>query len=127
MHKRVYSAIAIVAAIASITVATLVAAQKAGTQRTTSASQGRSRQGAAGQRNAGAQTAPIRPPDPNRAPQSAVNDALYTTQEFFGANASVARPYAVALERVDALLGQYPKDARLHLHAARLAERVGQF
>jgi predicted Zn-dependent protease len=33
----------------------------------------------------------------------------------------------VAIERVTTLLAQYPKDSRLHLHAARLSERLGQY
>src|SRR6202022_3917329 len=70
---------------------------------------------------------PIRPPDPNRAPQAAFDDALFVNQEFFGASSSVARPYAVAIGRIDTLLAQYPKDPQLHLHAARLAERLSQF
>ncbi|HTF38140.1 MAG TPA: tetratricopeptide repeat protein, partial [Blastocatellia bacterium] len=32
-----------------------------------------------------------------------------------------------ASDRVNALLGKYPKDARLHLYASRLEERLGQF
>src|SRR5215475_7543005 len=70
---------------------------------------------------------PIRPADPNRAPQDAVDQALFTTEEFFGANASVARPYAMALGSLEPLLTQYPKDAQLRLHAARLSERLGQY
>ena len=69
---------------------------------------------------------PTRTADPNRAPQAAVDDALFTNEEFFGSQTSVARPYSLALERVTALLTKYSKDARLHLHAARLAERLGQ-
>jgi predicted Zn-dependent protease len=78
-------------------------------------------------RNAGAAQTPVRQPDPNRAPQPAVDDALYTSEEFFGTQAFVARPYRVAIDRVNALLSQYPKDARLHLHAARLSERLSRF
>ena len=74
-----------------------------------------------------AQTGALRPSDPNRAPQTAVDDALFTTEDFFGVSALVARPYSAALERVGALATQYPKDARLHLHAARLSEKLGQF
>src|SRR4030095_14751160 len=71
-----------------------------------------------------AQQGPVRPIDPTRAPQNLVDDALYTNEEFFGTQSSVARPYAAALERVSALLSRYPKDARLHLYAARLADRL---
>jgi predicted Zn-dependent protease len=52
---------------------------------------------------------------------------MYTTEEFFGAQTSVARPYAAALGLVENLLTQYPKDTQLRLHAARLAERLGQY
>ena len=65
--------------------------------------------------------------DPNRAPQKAVNDALFTDQSFFSANVSLPRPYAEAATKVDALIAQYPKDTNLRLHAARLDERIGQF
>jgi Tfp pilus assembly protein PilF len=78
-------------------------------------------------RPAVAQTSPVRPADPNRAPQNLVDEALYTNEEFFGSQSSVARPYAVAFEGVSALLTKYPKDARLHLEASRLADRLGQF
>src|SRR5262249_50527590 len=70
---------------------------------------------------------PIRPADPNRAPQAAVDEALYTNEEFFGTSASVARPFATALGLLETLLTRYPKDPQLRLHAARLAERLGQF
>ncbi|HKP86745.1 MAG TPA: hypothetical protein VJZ26_11645, partial [Blastocatellia bacterium] len=134
MRKRIYSSIVIVLSLASVTVATYVGIQKAAAQKAKTSVQ----KASAGQttpkgkttpanRNAGAQTAPLRPSDPNRAPQNAVDDALYSSEEFFGTQAVVARPYAVALERVGALLSQYPKDARLHLHAARLGERLGQY
>src|SRR5437899_2935687 len=131
MRKQVISVTVILLSFGAIVTASFVAAQKTASQRRMaqkSASQGSSRRRAAArQSNATPQAGPTRPPDPNRAPQNLVDDALYTNEEFFGAQASVARPYSVAFERVGALLTKYPKDARLHLHAARLAERLGQF
>jgi tetratricopeptide (TPR) repeat protein/lipopolysaccharide biosynthesis regulator YciM len=120
MKKRIYSAIAITLSLASITVATYVAQRKAqgvkgATPKTPTTAAQRST------------AAPLRPADPNRAPQAAVDNALYVTEEFFGNQATVVRPYSVALERVSALIAQYPKDAGLRLHAARLSERNGQF
>jgi tetratricopeptide (TPR) repeat protein len=131
MRKRIFSTLVIVLSLASIAVATLIAqraAQRAKTS-TTPATGGQTatRGKATANRNASAAQVPLRQPDPNRASQAAVDDALYTNEEFFGTQASVARPYSVALERVGALLAQYPKDARLHLHAARLSERLSQF
>lgn len=134
MPRRIYSTIVIVLSLASVVGATFFATQKAASQKTgaaaqkSRAAQAASRQRpAAGQRNANAPAAPVRAADPNRAPQAAVDDALYANEEFFSVQASVARPYAVALERVATLLAQYPKDSRLHLHAARLSERLGQY
>jgi predicted Zn-dependent protease len=130
MRKRIYSTIAIVLSLASIAVATFVVAQKTTSKRRTaqrSSSRRTPRRGAAKQRNAAAQNSPVRAADPNRAPQNLIDDALYTNEEFFGTQASIARPYAAALERVGSLAGKYPKDARLHLQAARLADRLGQF
>src|SRR5215510_4652722 len=120
--------VAVALAIVSIGIAALVIAQRAGSgRRRTPVRTGSS---ANGQRTAGARQAtartPIRPADPNRAPQAAVDQALYTNEEFFGTSASVARPYATALGLLETLLTQYPKDAQLRLHAARLAERLGQ-
>jgi tetratricopeptide (TPR) repeat protein len=134
MPRRIYSTIIIMLSLASVVGATLVGLQKASSRGASAATQksaaGRAapaQRRAAPQRNASATAAPLRPADPNRAPQSSVDDALYADEEFFGVQASVARPYADALGRVAALLAQYPKDARLHLHAARLSERLGQY
>ncbi|HJQ22454.1 MAG TPA: tetratricopeptide repeat protein [Blastocatellia bacterium] len=130
MRKRIFSAVVIVLCVASVTVATLVAQRAAQRAKTTtpSAAGGQTAKGKTpANRNAAVTPTPLRQADPNRAPQAAVDEALYTREEFFGTQASVARPYAVALERVGGLLTQYPKDARLHLHAARLSERLGQF
>ncbi|MFL6274573.1 MAG: tetratricopeptide repeat protein [Blastocatellia bacterium] len=129
MRKRIFLTVAIVLSVASIAVATLFAqraAQRAKTS-TPKAAGGQATTKGKPPANQSAATAPLRQPDPNRAPQAAVDEALYTKEEFFGTQASVARPYAPALERVGTLLVQYPKDARLHLHAARLSERLGQF
>lgn len=70
---------------------------------------------------------PIRSADPNRAPQNLVDEALYTNEEFFGSQTSVARPYSAALEKINALAARYPKDARLRLNAARLSEKLSEF
>ncbi|MEN3336044.1 MAG: hypothetical protein V7641_5409, partial [Blastocatellia bacterium] len=131
MRKRIFSTIVIVLSVASIAVATFVAQRAAQRAKTSTSSatggQAATKGKATANRNQSAAQVPLRQPDPNRAPQTAVDEALYTNEEFFGTQASVARPYAVALERVGGLLAQYPKDARLHLHAARLSERLGQF
>ncbi|MEK6302882.1 MAG: hypothetical protein AABO41_19400 [Acidobacteriota bacterium] len=133
MSKRTYASIAIVLAVTSIGLATLLAAQKTASQRKSTAQKKAAGQAGASQRSARANrktgaavTGPTRTADPNRAPQASVDDALFTNEEFFGSQASVARPYSIALERVGVLLARYPKDSRLHLHAARLAERLGQ-
>src|ERR1043165_4062029 len=107
MLKRIFSTLVIVLSIASIAVATFVAqraAQRAKTSTASAAGGQAAARGRAANRNAGAAQVPLHQPDPNRAPQAAVDDALYINEEFFGTQASVARPYAVALERVDALL-----------------------
>src|SRR5690242_11208754 len=107
MRKRIFSAVVIVLSVASIAVATFVA-QRAAQRAKPSTSPAASGQTAKGKtpanRNASTAQAPLRAPDPNRAPQAAVDDALYANEEFFGTQTSVARPYATALERVDALL-----------------------
>src|SRR5689334_16379167 len=127
MRKRIFSTVVIVLSVASIALATLVAQRAAQRAKTSTSSTAGGQAGTKGKpaasRNAGAAQAPLRQPDPNRAPQKAVDEALYTSEEFFGTQATVARPYASALERVGGLLAQYPKDAGLHLHAARLSER----
>src|SRR5438552_1040346 len=123
MAKEVYLAILISLSVGSITLATLVA-QRAARKGKAPA---RAAQVRRKPRPAVAPLGPVRPPDPNRAPQNLVDDALYTNEEFFGTQSSVARPYSVAFERVGALLVRYPKDARLHLYAARLADRLSQF
>jgi tetratricopeptide (TPR) repeat protein len=134
MRKRIYSSVVILLSLASVTVATYIGAQKAASQKANATAQkapagqaapkGKT---AAANRNASAPSAPLRPADPNRAPQTAVDDALYQSEDFFGSRAVVARPYAIALERVSALAVQYPKDARLRLRTARLGERLGQY
>src|SRR6266513_1940087 len=123
MAKKIYLAILISLSMGSITLGTLVAQRAARKGKAPV----RTVQVRRKPRPAVAPLGPVRPPDPNRAPQNLVDDALYTNEEFFGTQSSVARPYSVAFERVGALLGKYPKDARLHLYASRLAERLGQF
>ncbi|HWP45302.1 MAG TPA: hypothetical protein VNO14_18815 [Blastocatellia bacterium] len=127
MSKRIHLAMAMLLAVASIATATYLAAQRAasGRARTQSGpSAGRQRPPSTQRAASGAQ---LRAADPNRAPRAAVDEALYTNEEFFGVQASIARPYSVALERVLALEARYPKDARLRLHSARLAEKLGRF
>jgi cellulose synthase operon protein C len=121
MARKICLAILISLSVGSITLATLVA------QRAARKAPVRSGQAGRKPRQTAAQPGPARRPDPNRAPQNLVDEALYTNEEFFGAQSSVARPYSVASERVSALLGKYPKDARLRLYASRLSERLGQF
>src|SRR6266481_5362614 len=123
MAKKIYLAILISLSVGSITLATFVA-QRAARKAKAPA---RAAQVRRKPRPAVPPSGPGRPPDPNRAPQNLVDDALYTNEEFFGTQSSVARPYSVALERVTSLLSRYPKDARLHLYASRLAERLAQF
>src|ERR1044072_6756842 len=136
MRRRIYLTAILLISIASMAVATLVAVQKANPAAKSAGQKsatGTALKGATGQKGTvspkGTATAPtpIRAADPSRAPQPQVDDALFTNEDFFGVSASVARPYTVALERVSAREAQYPKDARLRLHAARLAERLGQF
>ncbi|MBI3652730.1 MAG: hypothetical protein HY231_17040 [Acidobacteria bacterium] len=133
MRRRIYFAAVILISFASVAVATFVVVQKTKSTTQKSATPAARQKGAAtntakgAAQTKGAANAPIRPADPNRAPQAQLDDALYTNEEFFGTSASVARPYAVALEKISALETQFPKDARLRLHSARLAERLGQF
>jgi predicted Zn-dependent protease len=133
MRKQIYLAMVILLAVASVAAATFVAVQKSAPARAkAAANRNAAAKRSAGQRSStatrnAAQPAQLRQADPNRAPQAAVDDALYTSEEFFGTRAWVARPYSVALDRVSTLAGQYPKDAAVHLHAARLSERLGQF
>src|SRR5438034_5777951 len=128
MVKKICLGIIISLSVGSITLATLVAQRAARKGRAPVRSAKDQRKPQRKPRSTTvAQQGPLRPADPNRAPQNLVDDALYTNEEFFGTQSSVARPYSVASERVNALLGKYPKDARLHLYASRLAERLGQF
>jgi predicted Zn-dependent protease len=127
MTKRVFQTITITLAITSIGLAGLLAAQKAGTQRKNVPAQRGKRTGRQPARAAAPQPVPIRAADPNRAPQNLVDDALYVTDEFFGANAVVARPYSDALARLSTVIQKYPKDARLRPRAAWLAESLGQY
>src|SRR4030095_9605550 len=123
MAKRIYLAILVSLSIGAITLATFVAQRSARRGKPPV----RKAQVRRTPRPVAVKPGPVRPPDPNRAPQNLVDDALYANEEFFGTQASVARPYAVAFERVSTLLGKYPKDPRLHLYASRFGERLGQF
>ncbi len=123
MAKKLYLTILILLAVGSMVGATIVA-QRASRRAPAHARRAQTRRPP---RQAAAQPGPARPADPNRAPQNLIDDALYANEEFFGSQSSVARPYSAALDRVGTLLGKFPKDARLHLYASRLAERLGQF
>jgi len=123
MTKKIYIAVLISLSIGSIAFATFVAQRAARKSRPPV----RSAQARRQPRTAVVKPGPVRTPDPNRAPQNLVDDALYTNEEFMGSQASVARPYSVAFQRMSALATRYPKDARLHLLESRLAERLGQF
>lgn len=123
MAKKIYLAILISLSVGSIALATMVAQRAARKAKAPV----RTAQIRRKPRSTAVQPGPVRAADPNRAPQNLVDDALYSNEEFFGAQSSVARPYSVAFERVSALLEKYPKDARLHLYASRLGERLGQF
>ena len=107
MRKRIFPSLMIVLASVTIAAATFVAqraAQRAKSS-TPTATKGQAAKGRTpANRNTGAAQTPVRQPDPNRAPQPAVDDALYTSEEFFGTEAFVARPYSVAIDRVNALL-----------------------
>ncbi len=133
MSKRMYSSLIIVLAFASVAAATFIAAQRAkqaakpAAQKSSTAQSNANRRPPAAQRNANTATAPLRAADPNRAPQARVDETLYTDEEFFGTQASVMRPYNDALTRLTTLIAEYPKDARLRLHSARLSERLGNF
>jgi predicted Zn-dependent protease len=130
MRKRVYSVAVLALAFGAISVATYFAAQKAGTRKTSAARQSRraaSNRRSRTRRAAGREGLRIRAADPNRAPQKLVDQALYTNEDFFGANASVARPFSDGLARISALIDKYPKDSRLRLEASRLAEFLGQY
>src|SRR4030095_418426 len=116
MVKRICLALIISVSIGSIALATLVAQRAARKAQPARANAGAQRRPQRKPRpTAVAQQGPVRPVDPDRAPQNLVDDALYTNEEFFGTQSSVARPYATALERVSALLQKYPRDPRLHL------------
>ncbi|HKA22430.1 MAG TPA: tetratricopeptide repeat protein [Blastocatellia bacterium] len=119
--RKLYLAILISLSISSIVLATLVA------QRRNAKAPPRRTQTRRPARQTIAPTGPVRPIDTNRAPQNLVDDALYTNEEFFGTQASVPRPYSIAADQVKQLAIKYPKDARLHLFASRLDERLGRF
>ncbi|MFY9571933.1 MAG: tetratricopeptide repeat protein, partial [Blastocatellia bacterium] len=123
MAKRICLGIIISLAIGSMTLATFVAQRAARKAKAPP----RISQVRRKPRPTVTRVGPVRPGDPSRAPQKLVDEALYSNEEFFGAQASVARPYSVAADRVSTLLGKYPKDARLHLYAARLSEKLERF
>jgi len=129
MKTRTIQICAICLAVGSIGLATFVAGQKA---RTRKASGQASTRRAASTRNrvrstAAGLTTPVRRPDPNRAPRTVVDEALYTNEEFFGATTSIARPYSDALTRLTPVIEKYPRDPQLRLRAAALAESLSQY
>ena len=95
MSKRIYASLIILLALAAVAAATWMATQgptpaaKPATQKTATAQSNTNRRAVAAPRNANTATAPLRAADPNRAPQARVDEALYTNEEFFGAQASV--------------------------------------
>lgn len=80
----------------------------------------------ASHQSAPARILPQQPPDPNRAPQSDIDQALFSTEEFFGAQAVIERPTQQARERLTQLMQSYPRDARLRLIAAKMDVRLGE-
>ncbi|MCS6803996.1 MAG: tetratricopeptide repeat protein [Blastocatellia bacterium] len=76
--------------------------------------------------SAPARIVPQQPPDPNRAPQSDIDQALLSTEEFFGSQALIERPTQQARERLTHLMRSYPRDAQLRLIAAKLDVRLGE-
>ena len=128
MNKRRLYPVLATAAVVAVTAVVISQVRKPGSggNGSSKGSGAAGQKGATGRRPAAAAT-PIRLVDPNLAPQTAVDDAMYVSEDFFGSTTSVPRPYADALNRVNTLLEKYPKDARLHLQASRLSERLGQF
>ena len=82
MRKRILSSVVIVLSLASIAVATYVGLQKRKPSRRFKKLPPDKVRRHACNRNASASAAPLRPADPNRAPQVAVDDALYTNEEL---------------------------------------------
>ena len=128
MRRRIYTTLVILLSVASIAVATFVAAQNQATQKAKPAAQKRkpspqaanaNRRAATPQRNANS-AAPVRAADLNRAPQPAVMMPLYQ-RNIFGVSASVARPYSIALGNILRSRRNIERP-RLHLHAARLSK-----
>ncbi len=65
--------------------------------------------------------------DPNRATPLELRDALYTNEEFFGAQSLVPRPFAEAKTAIATLQAKYPDDVRLLRYGASLDEKLGNF
>jgi tetratricopeptide (TPR) repeat protein len=65
--------------------------------------------------------------DPNRATPLELRDALYTTEEFFGAQSLVPRPFAEAKTAIATLQAKYPDDVRLLRYGSSLDEKLGNF
>ena len=58
---------------------------------------------------------------------AAIDEALFTRAEFFGANAIVPFPTEQARNRLAAALENYPGDAQILIKLAELDERLGRF
>lgn len=65
--------------------------------------------------------------DPNRATPAELREALYTTEEFFGAQSLVPRPFAEAKTAIASLQAKYPEDVRLLRYGSSLDEKLGNF
>src|SRR5262249_38012413 len=125
--KTIVRAAVIAIAATSIVAASYIAAQKTSPQRRGAAARGSSSRtrNARARARTEASPAPFRAKDPNRAPQKLVDDALYTTEDFFGSPTQVARPYRDALAHISSVINQYPKDQILRYRASILAEYLG--
>ncbi|MEP6922982.1 MAG: hypothetical protein ABI954_00840, partial [Pyrinomonadaceae bacterium] len=58
---------------------------------------------------------------------AAIENALYTRTEFFGADAIVPFPTAEARDRLAALLEKYPKDSAIFLKLSELDEKLNRY
>jgi len=65
--------------------------------------------------------------NPNLASQADLDNALYTSEEFFGTTSRLIRAFPDAKKQVENLIAKYPKDPRLQLVASSLSERLEQF
>ncbi|MFY9225153.1 MAG: hypothetical protein WAQ98_20940, partial [Blastocatellia bacterium] len=70
---------------------------------------------------------PLVATNPNLASQADLDNALYTSEEFFGTTSRLIRAFPDAKKQVENLIAKYPKDPRLQLVATSLAERLESF